>query len=205
MQKKLPKFKKYLGIKTRFTFWWSGLFLIFIFTSPFLFAENFDNISEAEKLVKEEDYKNAYNKLLLEIKDLEVELENQKGLVEYYKEQLAELNGAEPKVIDYKYNEAANRLWASAWRLQHDGVFEKMGAEKEEVLERAIDTFKRIVIDYPYADKAPDAQFRTGRIYFKFLKDYEMAEVELQKYLNMYPKGKYASDAKTMLRRIKGK
>lgn len=161
------------------------------------------SIEEAEILADKGEYKEAYEKLLSVVKELQSELENLEGLVEYYKEEVAKLSGGRPQVIDYKYNEAANRIWASAWRMQHDGVFKKMGKQKEECLQKAIDTFKRIVIDYPYADKAEEAQYRVGRIYYKFLKDYELAEVELQRYLKMYPKGKYASDARGMLRRIR--
>ena len=182
----------------------TNYFIIFLLCPCLLFAESTTEVEEAKRLAEEGDYQRAYEKLVVVVKELQSELDNLGGLVEYYKEKVSEFSGDRPQVIDYKYNEAANRLWASAWRMQHDGIFKKMGREKEEYLQKAIDTFKRIVIDYPYADKAEEAQYRVGRIYYKFLKEYSLAEIELERYLNMYPKGKYTSDARVMLRRITG-
>lgn len=201
--KKALNLKKLKTKKTRSAFRWSGLFIIFLFAQSFFCAESFCSVDEAKKLAEQGAFKDAYEKLIVVVKELQSELENLEGLVKYYKEELDKISGGRPQVIDYKYNEAANRLWASAWRMQHDGVFKKMGKEKEECLQKAIDTFKRIVIDYPHADKAEEAQYRVGRVYYRFLKEYKSAEAELERYLNMYPKGNYAGDVKGMLRRIR--
>lgn len=151
---------------------------------------------------EEIDYKKAYEESLGIIDKLQAEIKNLEGLVEYYKGELSELNNP-PEIIDYSYNDAANRLWASAWNLQHDAVFKKSGKEKEEYLYRAVDTYKRIVIDYPYSNKAEEAQYRIGRIYYKFIKDYKFADVELQKYVDMYPKGRFTSEARELLDRMR--
>lgn len=169
-----------------------------------LFNENLfssDEIEEAESLARQGEYQKAYEKLLAVVDEMRGELENMQGLVQYYKSELAKLNNP-PQAVDYSYNESANRLWASAWDMQHDGIFKKVGQEKEECLQKAVDLYKRIVIDYPYSNKAEEAQYRIGRIYFKFIKDNKLAEIELQRYLNMYPKGMYASEAREMLGRI---
>lgn len=151
---------------------------------------------------EEVDYKKAYEESLGIIDKLQAEIKNLEGLVEYYKGELSKLNNP-PEIIDYSYNDAANRLWASAWNLQHDAVFKKSGKEKEEYLYRAVDTYKRIVIDYPYSNKAEEAQYRIGRIYYKFIKDYKLADVELQKYVDMYPKGRFTSEARELLDRMR--
>lgn len=151
---------------------------------------------------EEIDYKKAYEESLTVIEELQTEIKNLQGLVEYYKGELAKSNNP-PEAVDHSYNEAANRLWASAWNLQHDGVFKKSGKEKEEYLYRAVDTYKRIVIDYPYSNKAEEAQYRIGRVYYKFIKDYRLAEQELQRYVDMYPKGRFTSEAKELLDRMR--
>ena len=203
--KKVLNLKELKTKKTQSAFRWLGLFIVFLFAQSFLCAESSCSVDEAKKLAEDGAFKDAYEKLVIVVKELQAELGNLEGLVEYYKEELEKLSGGRPQVIDYKYNEAANRLWASAWRLQHDGVFKKMGKEKEECLQKAIDTFKRIVIDYPYADKAEEAQYRVGRVYYRFLKEYKSAETSLERYLNMYPKGNYVGTVRGMLRRIRRK
>ncbi len=167
-------------------------------------AETDDILAEAGALAKEGEYQGAYKLLLKEVERLKKENKNVNGVLQHYKDELSKLKDEKYPVVGHDYNKAANRLWASAWRNQHDGVFKKTGREKEEALNKAVALYKRIVIDYPHADKAEEAQYRAGRVYYKFLKEYKPAEKELQRYLNHYPKGKYASDANSMLRRIRG-
>lgn len=175
--------------------------LVFIF---FLASSAFcsDGIEEAKELADKGDYKKAYERLVVILEEMHGEIKNLQGLVQYYKDELAKINNP-PQIVDFGYNEAANRLWASAWNFQHDGIFKKAGKEKEEYLQRAVDTYKRIVIDYPYSNNAEEAQYRIGRIYYKFIKDYELASAELQRYINMYPKGRFASEAKELLDRVR--
>jgi len=201
--KKLNIFLIVSHTKTRFTLLLSGLYFLFLILVPYMCLANEPNsLEKAKKKAEKGDYEKAYMELLDYIKELEFELNNKEGLLEYYKDREKELSGEGFKKVDHEYNAAANRLWVSAWRLQHDGIFKKSGHEKEETLLKAIDMFKRIVIDYPYADKAEEAQYRTGRIYFKYVKDYKKATAELEKYLRSYPRGKFASDARGMLNRI---
>lgn len=175
--------------------------LVFIlFCSHIAFCS--DGIEEAKELAGQGDYEKAYEKLLVILEEMQGEIKNLQGLVGYYKDELTKVNNP-PQIVDYSYNEAANRLWASAWNFQHDGIFKKAGKEKEEYLQKAVDTYKRIIIDYPYSNKAEEAQYRIGRIYYKFIKDYELASVELQRYINMYPKGRFVSEAKELLDRVR--
>jgi len=159
---------------------------------------------EADTLARQGEYQKAYEKLLSVVENLESDITNLKGLVEYYKEQ-AEKSSKPSVSMDYTYNEAANALWASAWALQHDGVFKKTGQEKEDCLRRAVDTYRRIVVDYPNSAKSEEAQYRIARIYYKFLKDKEKANEEYQKYLNQYPNGKFSGEAAETIMRLRGK
>lgn len=182
------------------------LILLFLFPLAQGWAEANDVSAQAKELAKAGNYQQAYELLLGAVTNLQEEIKNINGVLCYYKEEVAKLKGeGQQPVVDLAYNKAANRLFASAWRYQHDGVFKKTGKEKEEFLNKAVAVYKRIVIDYPHADKAEEAQYRVGRVYYKFLKEHQPAEVELQRYLNQYPKGRYASDVRSMLGRIKGK
>ena len=60
-----------------------------------------------------------------------------------------------------------------------------------------------IICDKTYSEKADDAQYRIGRIYFAFLKEYGKAEMELRKLIENYPESEYVEKAKEMLERLK--
>ena len=178
--------------------------IIFSIPDNIVFSqETIENrLDDIEKMVREEDYKNAYIQLLEVVKNLKEELDNANEVSKFYKEKTS---GRKNEYVpaDLSLQKAAQSLWTSAWRKQHDGIFRKTGKEKEKCLNEAVGLYKRIYIDYPNTDKASEAQYRVGRIYYKFLKDYENAEIALDRYMNMYPNGKYASDANTMLRKIR--
>ncbi len=178
--------------------------IVIIITVIFAWVGNIypnGEIEEAKTLAGSGKYREAYERLLPLAENLQIEITNLQGIVKYYKNELTRVD-APPREMDYAYNEAANRLWSSAWSLQHDGVFKKTGREKDEYLQKAVDTYRQIVINYPLSAKAEDAQYRMGRIYYKFIKDYKLAEHELQRYMNMYPRGKFASSAQQILLRI---
>jgi TolA-binding protein len=178
--------------------------MLFSLSSLLLF-ENISyasEIDEAQKLADDGDYKSAYEKLNIVVVSLQDEIKNLKGLVQYYKEELEKATGPK-KSTDYNYNTAANSLWASAWNVQHDGIFKKTGKEKEEYLNRAVNTYKQIVIDYPDSVKAEEAQYQAARLYYKFIKDYKKAEDEFNRYLEMYPNGRFSNEAKEFLMRLK--
>ncbi len=176
------------------------MFLIFIaiVNSSLLFA---DEIEEAKALANGGEYQKAYEKMSNVVRQLQDEVKNMEGLLHHYKDELAKVTGPQ-KTVDRSYNEAANSLWASAWSVQHDGVFKKTGKEKDEYLQRAVDTYKTIVIDYPYSNKAEEAQYQIGKLYYKFMKDYKRAADEFNRYIGMYPNGRFTSEAKEMLMRI---
>jgi TolA-binding protein len=164
-----------------------------------LFADDFE---DAKNFANSGDYQKAYEKLNIAASAMQDEIKNLQGLVKYYKDELSRVTGPQPN-MDRSYNEAANSLWASAWSVQHDGVFKKTGREREEYLSRAVQTYKQIVIEYPYSPKAEEAQYQAARLYYKFLKDDKKAEDELNRYLEIYPNGRFSSEAKEILTRIR--
>lgn len=172
----------------------------FVSSAPGVFCA--DNIENAKKIAGQGDYKSAYDKLLIITEEMQSEIKNLRGLLQYYKDELTKTNSPQ-QAVDYTYNEAANTLWASAWSIQHDGVFKKTGKEKEECLQRAVDTYKRITIDYPSSAKAEEAQYQIARVYYKFIKNDKRAEDEFQRYLDIYPNGRFAGESKEILMRLR--
>ena len=192
------------AVISKFRIYLQCILVIFvcIFVCGIIYAA--DSMEQARILAEQDKYKEAYEILRTYTQELSAEAENLRGLVDYYKKEL-NAKSQPQRSIDYAYNAAANTLWASAWDLQHDAIFKKTGREKIDFLEKAASTYKRIVIDYPDSNKAEEAQFQTGKLYYKFLKDNSRAELELQKYINIYPNGRYASEANEMLMRIRKK
>lgn len=57
--------------------------------------------------------------------------------------------------------------------------------------ERAIETFRKIVKEYPDTITASEAQYQIGEIYYNHLKAYEQAVNEYETFLNKYPRRNY--------------
>ena len=163
---------------------------------------------KAMELWEKGEYREAGEILWNIIKNQEEELENQKKVIEFYKKEIHRLE-KEKKEIGKGVEQAtvnldAARLFREGWKWQHKGIFDARDEkERKECLEKAIEIFRKIVVRYPQAEKADDAQFRVGRIYFAFLKEYGKAEVELRKFLEMYPDSEFVDEVNRMLEKLR--
>lgn len=183
-------------------------FLSFIIFFSLVFPLFCGEKEDAIKLWNEGKYKKA-GKILLEIvKEQKDELENQKKVIEFYRKEVERLE-KEKKEIGRGVKQAtvnleAENLFREGWEWQHKGIFDASD-EKERIkyLNKAIEIFHRIVVKYSEAEKADDAQFRICRIYYAFLKEYGKAEIELRKFLRMYPNSEFINKAKEMLEKLK--
>lgn len=140
--------------------------------------------------------------LIQELGAKDKEIEQLKDLVDFYQKKLKrfEETSSEGSATSYEKIEAAHRLWQEAWNLQRTAVFKKLGREKEEMLDDAIEKFRQIVALYPQAQEADEAQYRIGKIYEKFIKNHRKAKEEFEKYLDQYPRGKFVSEAQEELK-----
>ncbi|HEX68471.1 MAG TPA: tetratricopeptide repeat protein [bacterium] len=186
----------------------SLLVKIFVsFLSPLLLLGE-SEIEKARELWKKGNYREAGEILWKVIEEQKEEIENQRKIIRFYREELKrvekEKKEVERGVEIATANLEAGRLYREGWKWQHRGIFEaKNEKEKREALLKAIEIFREIVIRYPYSEKADDAQYRIGRIYFAFLKEYGKAEMELRKLIENYPESEYVEKAKEMLERLK--
>ncbi len=191
--KLLPLVRKFLSFS-----------LLFFFFSP-IFGEG---KKDPVKLWNEGKYKEAGEILLKEVLEQKKELENQKKVIEFYRKEVERLE-KEKKEIGKGVNQAtvnleAERIFREGWEWQHKGIFDAIDErEKRKCLNKAIEIFRRIVVKYPEASRADDAQFRICRIYYAFLKEYGKAEIELRKFLSMYPNSEFINKAKEMLEKLK--
>ncbi len=147
--------------------------------------------------------------MLFEIlKEKDQEISRQKKVIKFYREELKRLEGEKETLsrgMDIAVaNIEATRLFREGWKWQHKGIFESSDPrEKRKNLLKAIEIFRKIVVTYPYSEKADDAQYRIGRLYFRYLKEREKARVELEKLLQNYPQSEFVEQAKEMLEKLR--
>ncbi len=66
----------------------------------------------------------------------------------------------------------------------------------------AVDTYILVATQFPDSPKADESLYRAGEITYKNFKDYQNSKQIFEKLLADYPKSKFASSAKKMLKRI---
>lgn len=96
-------------------------------------------------------------------------------------------------------NYSADKQYEIAYGLQHIAIFDVRRKDAPPYFEKAIEEFRKLVEQYPTADKADDAQYRIGKIYHRYLKDYSKARAEYQDLLDKYPDTEYGDEAREAL------
>ncbi|MBD3349774.1 MAG: hypothetical protein GF400_11350 [Candidatus Eisenbacteria bacterium] len=95
--------------------------------------------------------------------------------------------------------------------INEDVVRPKTRSE-EEIFNQASDTenpverlslYRELLFAYPEGEHAPEAQFMIGFIYAEELQNYEAAQFEFEKMLDMYPDSKLAESASWMLENMR--
>lgn len=154
------------------------------------------------KYAKEGKYPEAYQTQSELLTQKNKKIKKLKELVRFYRKRLKALENAEPPATNsYEETDNAKQLWQNAWDMQRTAIFKKVGREKEDLLEDAVAKYSEIIMQYPKSKEAEDAQFRIGRIYCKFLKDRRRGQVEYQKYLERFPQGEHAGEARDELKK----
>jgi TolA-binding protein len=124
------------------------------------------------------------------------QMEQQKQEIEQQKEQLT----AAPRMPEgFADNYSADKQYDVAYQLQHVAIFDVRRKDAPPYFKRAAKEFAKLVEKFPNADKADDAQYRIGKIYHRYLKDYSRAIQEYQRLLELYPESEYVDDAREAL------
>lgn len=105
----------------------------------------------------------------------------------------------EPVSAELLYNKAENfldRLGVETW-----------DKDKKEILNQAIALFEQLVITYPDSDKADDALYRAGMLYYhqKIVRDLIKAKTKFKLLIERYPNSEYAACAANILKKIEPK
>jgi len=124
------------------------------------------------------------------------DLENQKQLLE---QQQAALEEAPRMPEGFADNYSADKQYGVAYGLQHIAIFDVRRKDAPPYFEKAVEEYRKVVQQYPNAEKADDAQYRIAKIYHRYLRDYPKARQEYQFLLENYPESEYAEEAREAL------
>ncbi len=175
---------------------------VVIITTCFALIVSSRSVSFATEKPIVETYQNKTPEELIQIiEKKDKKIKKLRNLVHFYQKKLTQIEQTpfQGSPASYEKIEAAHRLWQEAWNLQRTAIFKKLGQEKEDMLEEAIEKFRQIVALYPETKEADEAQYRIVRIYDKFLKDHSKAKEERKKYLERYPRGEFSREIKDEL------
>ncbi len=86
-----------------------------------------------------------------------------------------------------------------AMELQHVAIFDVRRREQPAYFERCVEEFRKIVEEWPNSMHAPEAQYRIGRIYHRYLKEYDKAVQEYETLIRDYPQSEYVEEAREAL------
>jgi peptidyl-prolyl cis-trans isomerase C len=76
-------------------------------------------------------------------------------------------------------------------------------AQKAGAPQARIDSYLKVLQEYPDSDVSPQAQFMVGFVYSEELKNYEQAEAAFRKLLERYPKSELAASARWMIEHMR--
>ncbi len=149
------------------------------------------SIEEASREAEDGNYKKAYNLLSGDHDNLQRELEEKQKLLDVYRQELDKLEKEKDNLLKTagrgQTSADAERIWKEAWRIQRTAIHEKSGKGKEQMLLEAIETFREIIVNHPLSVRAADAQYRIGRLYYKFLDNKKKGYEQFRKFVRDYP------------------
>lgn len=99
---------------------------------------------------------------------------------------------------------SAEALYSRAENLINNLGVETWDRPREEVLMEAISALEQLMMDYPLSEKADDALYQLGLIYYKdkVLRDLTKSKEKFSMLLDWYPRSKYAKRATSILKKI---
>ncbi len=114
----------------------------------------------------------------------------------YYQDQLNRIK-SEFKV---QADSAAVKQWVSARKTARE-MFQE--AQSQTDAAQRIETYRKLVDEYPEADVTPQALFMIGFIHSEEMKDFDGAERVFRELLQKYPKSELASSAQWMVEHMR--
>lgn len=93
-------------------------------------------------------------------------------------------------------------IFAKAQALDKGYGIESVRKNKNFRKAQALSLYEHIVVEFPQAERASEAMYRAGMIYYTYLKDYKKAKKILARLLSDYPKSSFSRKAKQAYGRI---
>ena len=106
----------------------------------------------------------------------------------------------EELVKDYKESKFAPKALFECAKLYQGQVLKNLSAR--ESLSRSVEVYKQIFEEYPQYEEAGNSLFMAGFILANDLKDFEKAKQTYNLYLEKYPNGQLADDARVELENL---
>lgn len=97
------------------------------------------------------------------------------------------------------------RLFEKAHKLDKGYGVESRRKDKQFRKTQSLSLFEHIFTEFPDSEKAPEAKFRAGMIYYKYLKDYQKVKEVFSRLISDYPESSFATKAERCLREIEHK
>lgn len=150
------------------------------------------------------------DRLLMRSQEQQHIINQQKELIEKQSEQLEEqserlekqevMMTEQPRLPEgFADNFSAEQQYKLAYDLQHIAIFDVRRKDAPPYFRKAAEEFGKLIEKYPNADKADDAQYRIGKIYHRYLKEYPEAIKAYKTLLQKYPDSEYVTDAREAL------
>jgi outer membrane protein assembly factor BamD (BamD/ComL family) len=106
----------------------------------------------------------------------------------------------EKVVTENNKSEIAPKALFECAKIYQGQVIKDMNAEKS--LRKAVEFYKRISDDYPQTKEAENSLFMAGFILANELRDYRNAKVMYESYIQKFPNGELADDARVELENL---
>ncbi|MFH1397733.1 MAG: tetratricopeptide repeat protein [Candidatus Omnitrophota bacterium] len=96
-----------------------------------------------------------------------------------------------------------NKLFEKCLYLETNQGIESRRKDKTSRLSEAVDLYQNIATQFPESDKADESLYRGGKIYYWFFHDQIAAKQMFQALVDNYPRSKYYSNSRFILRGLR--
>ncbi len=93
-------------------------------------------------------------------------------------------------------------LFEKAQNLENNVGIESRRKDQETRLAEALDLYRTVASQFPGSDRADEALYRAGKLYYKFYRDQKAAKEMFQKLVEDYPRSPYYANSKYIVKVI---
>ncbi|MFH1503863.1 MAG: secretin and TonB N-terminal domain-containing protein [Candidatus Omnitrophota bacterium] len=94
------------------------------------------------------------------------------------------------------------RIFKQAQALDRGKGIESVRKNKQFRDAQALSLYEHISVEFPHSQRAPEAMYRAGMIYYKDLKDYKKTKDTFSRLISDYPKSPFVTKAKKIYKKL---